>query len=75
MTKTITVTAAPGRSVPIHRTTKTGPAGRQLVLTEADGEVELPHDIAIRRRIASGDLVVVKPKTAAPVAPLKTSKE
>ncbi len=54
--KTRTVTAAPGRVVPIHPSTASGTGDRQLRITDRD-VVTLPNDSFVRRRILSGDLI------------------
>ena len=65
MSKTITVTAAPGRNVPLHPTTARKPGGGLLILTEED-QLEVPYDAYVRRRIRAGDLVIVKEPSEAP---------
>jgi hypothetical protein len=71
MSKMIKVTAAPGRVVPIHPSTKAGIGGRLLRITEGD-EVDLPCNVFVRRRLAAGDLVEVK---SAPVARVVTKPD
>lgn len=65
---TITVTAAPGKVVPIHHSDATAPGARLLLLREGE-QIEVRSSPGIRRRIRSGDLVVVKPRMASGTEP------
>lgn len=67
---TITVTAAPGRVVPIHASTASGLGGKQLRITERD-VVTLPNNVSVRRRLLVGDLIEVKATQAATASPKK----
>lgn len=69
--KTLRVTAADGRLVPLHPGDMTAPGGR-LRMVEPGEVVEVPNSPGIRRRIRAGDLVVVKESAsrAATTAPL-----
>ncbi len=65
MSNIVTVTAAHGRSVPLHHTTARKPGGGLLIVREGD-KVEVPLDAYVRRRIRVGDLVIVKEPAVAP---------
>ncbi len=71
---TIKVTAAPGRVVPIHPSTKAGIGGRLLRIAEGD-VVDLPLNVFVRRRLSAGDLVEVKPQASAQTPAKNPSKE
>ena len=62
----ITVTAGPGRTVPMHHTVATGPGGAHLLLGPGD-ELEVDDAITdVQRRLRAGDLVrVEKPRPRA----------
>lgn len=72
MTKTLKVTACEGRTVPIHA--NDNPTGGALLITSADGVVELADSPGVRRRIRAGDLAVYEaPKP--PKAKTETTTE
>jgi len=55
----ITVTARPGRVVPIHSTVAPGPAGAPLMLNPGD-ELEVDDSLTLVQRALRGDLEVVE---------------
>ena len=70
--QTLTVTAAPGRIVPIHPSIKSGLGGKLLRIKPGE-VVELPNNVTVRRRIHSGDLVIVSKADAKKATPSKES--
>lgn len=61
-TKTITVMAAPDRTVPIHATDN--PHGGNVLLKPGE-MLEVVESTTVRRAIRSGDLIVAKGETSA----------